>query len=142
MQPDGLRVLEGLAASGLRSFRYALEVEGLARVDANDMDADAVANIRLNYPWNPAAAAKVVATQNDARILMMQNEQVSKEGSMLEHSDTFQEMLKSSHQMAQATDSMPLASTLSPQILGDSCWAVRTCCHSLNGLRAYMLSYM
>ena len=82
VQPDGLRVLEGLAASGLRSFRYALEVEGLARVDANDMDADAVANIRLNYPWNPAAAAKVVATQNDARILMMQHEKVRKPGKL------------------------------------------------------------
>lgn len=78
VQPDRLRVLEGLAASGLRSFRYALEVEGLARVDANDMDADAVANIRLNYPWNPSVAHKVVAMQNDARILMMQNELVSR----------------------------------------------------------------
>ncbi|KAK9861145.1 hypothetical protein WJX84_002997 [Apatococcus fuscideae] len=73
-QPDGLRVLEGLAASGLRSFRYALEVEGVRRVDANDMDADAVNNIRQNCAWNTSVAGKVVPTQGDARILMMQNE--------------------------------------------------------------------
>jgi tRNA (guanine26-N2/guanine27-N2)-dimethyltransferase len=35
-------VLEGLAASGLRSIRYALEIDGVARIDANDLDGAVV----------------------------------------------------------------------------------------------------
>ena len=38
----GARVLEGLAASGLRSIRYALEIDGIARIDANDLDGAVV----------------------------------------------------------------------------------------------------
>lgn len=35
-------MLEGLAASGLRSIRYALEIDGIARIDANDLDGAVV----------------------------------------------------------------------------------------------------
>lgn len=38
----GARVLEGLAASGLRSIRYALEIDGISRIDANDLDGAVV----------------------------------------------------------------------------------------------------
>ena len=47
-----LRVLEGLAASGLRSVRYAKEVKGIAAITANDLDATAVENIRKNFEHN------------------------------------------------------------------------------------------
>ncbi len=39
-------MLEALAASGLRAVRYAMEVEGVHKVVANDFDAVAVASCR------------------------------------------------------------------------------------------------
>ncbi|XP_014187187.2 tRNA (guanine(26)-N(2))-dimethyltransferase [Haplochromis burtoni] len=48
----GLRVLEGLAASGLRSVRFALEVPGLQSVTANDFSAKAAALIARNAQYN------------------------------------------------------------------------------------------
>ncbi|OWK12423.1 TRMT1 [Cervus elaphus hippelaphus] len=46
---EGLRVLEGLAASGLRSIRFAREVPGLRSVVANDASARAVDLMRRNH---------------------------------------------------------------------------------------------
>eukprot|EP00069_Balaena_mysticetus_P005495 bmy_04851T0 len=46
---EGLRVLEGLAASGLRSIRFALEVPGLRSVVANDASARAVDLMHRNH---------------------------------------------------------------------------------------------
>lgn len=48
----GLRVLEGLAASGLRSVRFALEVPGLRSITANDFSAKAAALIGRNAQHN------------------------------------------------------------------------------------------
>lgn len=48
----GLRVLEGLAASGLRSVRFALEVPGLHNVTANDFSVKAAALIARNAEHN------------------------------------------------------------------------------------------
>lgn len=49
---DGLTILDALAATGLRSIRYAKEVPGVKRVIANDLDRDAaeacVKNIKAN----------------------------------------------------------------------------------------------
>ncbi|KAK9808261.1 hypothetical protein WJX73_004388 [Symbiochloris irregularis] len=71
---EGITVLEGLAATGLRSMRYALEVEGVARVDANDLDGEALAAMQRNLQWTgPEAEAKVHPTKGDARIIMLQN---------------------------------------------------------------------
>jgi len=33
----GVRILEGLSATGLRALRYALEIDGISRIDANDL---------------------------------------------------------------------------------------------------------
>ncbi|XP_041838700.1 tRNA (guanine(26)-N(2))-dimethyltransferase isoform X2 [Melanotaenia boesemani] len=49
---QGLRVLEGLAASGLRSVRFALEVPGLHSVTANDFSSKAAALIARNAQYN------------------------------------------------------------------------------------------
>lgn len=63
-----ITVLEGLAATGLRAIRYALEVEAVARVVANDADPAAVASIARNVAANGgAAAAKVEPSLGDAR---------------------------------------------------------------------------
>lgn len=74
VQADGAYVLEGLAASGLRAIRYASEVEGVGRVDANDLDPAVVEAMRRNIAFNGGAAAqRVRPRQGDARMLMMQN---------------------------------------------------------------------
>ena len=48
----GLRVLEGLAASGLRSVRFALEVPGLQSITANDFSTKAAHLIARNAEYN------------------------------------------------------------------------------------------
>uniref|UniRef100_A0A4W4H2M3 tRNA (guanine(26)-N(2))-dimethyltransferase n=1 Tax=Electrophorus electricus TaxID=8005 RepID=A0A4W4H2M3_ELEEL len=66
---EGLRVLEGLAASGLRSIRFALEVPGLKSVTANDCSAKAVALIARNTQHN-GVSHLVQASQRDASMVM------------------------------------------------------------------------
>jgi len=66
-------VLEGLAASGLRAIRYAKEVPGIARVDANDLDPAVVDAMRRNVEHNgPEASSRVRPLQGDCRLVMMQ----------------------------------------------------------------------
>ncbi|XP_040846706.1 tRNA (guanine(26)-N(2))-dimethyltransferase [Ochotona curzoniae] len=72
----GLRVLEGLAASGLRSIRFAREVPGLHCVVANDASARAVELIRRNVQLNNVAHL-VQPSQADARMLMYQHQRVA-----------------------------------------------------------------
>ncbi|XP_077117980.1 tRNA (guanine(26)-N(2))-dimethyltransferase isoform X3 [Ranitomeya variabilis] len=67
--PEGLRVLEGLAASGLRSIRFALEVPGLQSIVANDFSASAVELIKRNIQFN-GVEQLVSASYSDARMLM------------------------------------------------------------------------
>ncbi|XP_071032295.1 tRNA (guanine(26)-N(2))-dimethyltransferase-like isoform X1 [Oncorhynchus clarkii lewisi] len=66
---NGLRVLEGLAASGLRSVRFALEVPGLRSVTANDFSAKAAALIARNAQHN-GVTHLLQASQRDASMLM------------------------------------------------------------------------
>ncbi|KER30395.1 hypothetical protein T265_03131 [Opisthorchis viverrini] len=49
---DGLRILEALSATGIRSVRFALEVPKVAKIVANDLDAKAVELIRNNVELN------------------------------------------------------------------------------------------
>lgn len=77
-QVDGIKILEGLAASGLRSIRYAMEVEGTGRVDANDLDADVVDAMKRNILFNgEEAAQRLRPLQGDARVIMLQSPLVS-----------------------------------------------------------------
>ncbi|EDO48806.1 predicted protein [Nematostella vectensis] len=64
-------ILEGLAASGLRSVRYALEVPGIHHVIANDISADAFSLIENNVKHNKVNHI-VSASKNDASLLMYQ----------------------------------------------------------------------
>ncbi|XP_049495908.1 tRNA (guanine(26)-N(2))-dimethyltransferase isoform X3 [Panthera uncia] len=73
---EGLRVLEGLAASGLRSIRFAREVPGLQSVVANDASARAVDLMCRNVQLN-AVAHLVHPRQADARMLMYQHQRAS-----------------------------------------------------------------
>ncbi|XP_074143195.1 tRNA (guanine(26)-N(2))-dimethyltransferase [Sminthopsis crassicaudata] len=72
----GLRVLEGLAASGLRSIRFAKEVPGLQAVTANDASARAVDLIRCNVQLNNIGHL-VQPNLADARLLMYEHQRVS-----------------------------------------------------------------
>jgi tRNA (guanine26-N2/guanine27-N2)-dimethyltransferase len=74
--PGPLRILEGLAASGLRSFRYALEVPNVGVVVSNDLDPMAAAAIRRNKAFGGAAVAAVHAHQADARVVMLTHEKL------------------------------------------------------------------
>uniref|UniRef100_A0A8C5D414 tRNA (guanine(26)-N(2))-dimethyltransferase n=1 Tax=Gouania willdenowi TaxID=441366 RepID=A0A8C5D414_GOUWI len=65
----GLRVLEGLAASGLRSVRFALEVPGLLSITANDFSAKAAALIARNAQYN-GVSHLLQASCKDASMLM------------------------------------------------------------------------
>ncbi|NXK15644.1 TRM1 dimethyltransferase, partial [Herpetotheres cachinnans] len=67
----GLRVLEALAASGLRSIRFAKEVPGLRAVVANDFSARAVELMNRNVAFN-GVEALVAPHMADARMLMYQ----------------------------------------------------------------------
>ncbi|KAM9315116.1 tRNA (guanine(26)-N(2))-dimethyltransferase isoform 1-T2 [Pholidichthys leucotaenia] len=65
----GVRVLEGLAASGLRSVRFALEVPGLQSVTANDFSTKAAALIARNAQYN-GVNHLLQASCRDASMLM------------------------------------------------------------------------
>lgn len=65
----GLRVLEGLAASGLRSVRFALEVPGLQSITANDFSTKAAALIARNAEYN-GVSHLLQASCRDASMLM------------------------------------------------------------------------
>ena len=75
-----LRILEALAASGLRAIRYALELPGVGEVVACDLEKRAVEHMRRNIRHNAdraggseEAMARVKPMQADARLVMMQN---------------------------------------------------------------------
>ena len=93
----GMRILEALAASGLRSIRYFKEIpvchpgvhvcawlmcdtvlwacqfQNVDHIVVNDLSEDAVASIRRNVTFNGLDPAKVIPHQGDAVALMMQN---------------------------------------------------------------------
>ena len=60
-----MKILESLAASGLRSCRYGLEIPEAGKIVANDMLAEAVKSINKNVEYNKLTD-KVVANQGDA----------------------------------------------------------------------------
>lgn len=70
LQPP--KVLEALAASGLRALRYAREVEGIGQVIAVDNDKASVEACKRNIKFNGSlACAKVESHHADARVYML-----------------------------------------------------------------------
>jgi len=68
-EPPGLKVLDALSASGLRAFRYTLEIEGIASVMANDLDSTAVEAIKQNCVLNNILEGRVIPNQGDASLV-------------------------------------------------------------------------
>ncbi|XP_007421017.1 tRNA (guanine(26)-N(2))-dimethyltransferase [Python bivittatus] len=66
---EGLQVLEALAASGLRSIRFAKEVPGICSVVANDNSSKAVEFITQNIKLN-GVEHLVTPSLSDARMLL------------------------------------------------------------------------
>ncbi|XP_071954596.1 tRNA (guanine(26)-N(2))-dimethyltransferase-like [Antedon mediterranea] len=66
---DGISILEGLSASGLRSIRYAKEIPGIKNIVANDFSVAAVENIERNIKHNKIGHL-VKASLSDAALLM------------------------------------------------------------------------
>ncbi|XP_057820427.1 tRNA (guanine(26)-N(2))-dimethyltransferase 2 isoform X2 [Cryptomeria japonica] len=74
-EPRPLRILEALAASGLRALRYAREVEGVGSVVAIDNDKVAVEACKRNIKLNGSVAcSKVEAELADAKVYMLTHE--------------------------------------------------------------------
>ncbi|CAD7080147.1 unnamed protein product [Hermetia illucens] len=66
---NGLRILEALSATGLRSIRYAKEIPGVKEIIANDLSKSAVESIRENVIHNKVEDL-IVPNQADATTLM------------------------------------------------------------------------
>ncbi|XP_017153806.1 probable tRNA (guanine(26)-N(2))-dimethyltransferase isoform X2 [Drosophila miranda] len=66
---DGLRILEALAATGLRSIRYAQEIAGVRQIVANDLSRQAVQSINANVQHNKVESL-IEASHADAMTLM------------------------------------------------------------------------
>lgn len=69
---NGITILEALSATGLRSIRYAKEIEGIKEVIANDISAEAVKAINLNIQHN-GVENLVRSNHEDATLVMYQN---------------------------------------------------------------------
>ena len=69
---EGLRILEALAATGLRSIRYAKEVPGVSEIVANDFSIKAVEVIKKNVTYNDVENI-VTANCDDATVIMYKN---------------------------------------------------------------------
>lgn len=74
---EGIRIFEGLAASGLRSVRFGLEVPKVKEVIANDFDRTAVDFIQKNIERNNLTG-KVKASLGDASMIMYQHKDIAK----------------------------------------------------------------
>jgi tRNA (guanine26-N2/guanine27-N2)-dimethyltransferase len=60
-----IRILEALSATGLRSIRYAKEVEGFDEIVANDLSSEAVEMMKRNLALNEVED-RVTVSHDDA----------------------------------------------------------------------------
>lgn len=68
--PDGITILDALAATGLRSIRYLKEINGVDRVTINDILPAATDTALKNAQLNHVDETKVVINTEDATMLM------------------------------------------------------------------------
>jgi len=73
---DGITILEALAASGLRSVRYAKEIPGVKSIIANDASTQAVESISRNIKYNKVEHI-VTANEDDAALYMYKHRKYS-----------------------------------------------------------------
>lgn len=73
LSESGLRILDALAASGLRSIRYAKEIHGVKEIIVNDLDPAAVRLADENVRYNNVSEQIVKPQQGDATMVMYSN---------------------------------------------------------------------
>ena len=74
---NGVTILEALSATGLRSIRYAKEIQGCSKIIANDFSKRAVESIQKNIESNDVTNI-VEASHADAKALMGQHTSLDK----------------------------------------------------------------
>ena len=67
---EGLRILEGLSATGLRAIRYWKEIPNITKIIVNDLLPSAVSAIQRNIEYNKVPLSKVIPNCDDAVALM------------------------------------------------------------------------
>jgi tRNA (guanine26-N2/guanine27-N2)-dimethyltransferase len=74
VERDGLKILEALSASGLRSIRYAQEIPSIKYIITNDIEAAAVESIKRNAKYNKIdIEKKLIPSLADATLLMYEH---------------------------------------------------------------------
>ncbi|XP_042239528.1 probable tRNA (guanine(26)-N(2))-dimethyltransferase isoform X2 [Homarus americanus] len=73
---NGICILEGLAASGLRSIRYAREVGGIKKIVANDISNQALECMKRNIDHNGVKDV-VIPSHSDASMVMYKSREPS-----------------------------------------------------------------
>ena len=63
---EGVKILEALAATGLRSVRYMKEIDHISKLVANDWDPKAVELITKNFEFNDVDKDKYETFAMDA----------------------------------------------------------------------------
>jgi tRNA (guanine26-N2/guanine27-N2)-dimethyltransferase len=75
-EEDGIKVLEGLAGTGLRSIRYLQEVNGIKSILVNDLEEEAVSAMKTNIAFNStddllgSRAGRLHPNKGDATMVM------------------------------------------------------------------------
>ena len=72
-QYQGIKILEALSATGLRSIRYWHEIPDVKQIIANDLLPEAAEVIRRNVEYNDISPESIVANQADAVVYMASN---------------------------------------------------------------------
>lgn len=73
LHPEGISVLDALAATGLRSIRYTKEIPHLRHITINDLSSDATNTAIENCKTNGVSDDKFTVTNRDACILMYEH---------------------------------------------------------------------
>eukprot|EP01028_Stygiella_incarcerata_P007679 TRINITY_DN32097_c0_g1_i1.p1 TRINITY_DN32097_c0_g1~~TRINITY_DN32097_c0_g1_i1.p1 ORF type:complete len:540 (+),score=133.53 TRINITY_DN32097_c0_g1_i1:103-1722(+) len=71
IEDQPLHILEGLAATGLRSIRFAREIPGVGSILVNDLEEAAVESIRRNVEHN-GVSSTCVPSQGDFNVVALQ----------------------------------------------------------------------
>ena len=72
LKDNGVKILEALSATGLRSIRYAKEISGVKEIIANDLSKRAVDSIQSNIKANEVDNL-VTSSHSDATMVMYNN---------------------------------------------------------------------
>mmetsp|Transcript_17855 Transcript_17855/g.21815 ORF Transcript_17855/g.21815 Transcript_17855/m.21815 type:complete len:475 (-) Transcript_17855:25-1449(-) len=123
LEIPGLFILEALGASGLRSMRYAKEIDhgcGVDRIVCNDLELHAYENIKKNAEFNGISPEKLISSQGDAVEIMMKHRFQSLKGQHTRVAEYLTEDLKNRNYDKDPFDVVDLDPYGSPSIFLDT----------------------